>query len=52
MFAKNAKTFWHFFSETLDKVTNFNTSPMPLRFENFSLDTLNSAQKPSVKKTG
>ena len=32
-------------------VTNFNTSPKPPppRFENFSLDTLNSEQKPSAK---
>ena len=30
-------------------VTNFNTSPMP-PFEVFSLDALNSKQKPSVKR--
>ena len=31
-------------------VTNFNTSPMPPTLENFSLDALNSEQKPSVEK--
>ena len=38
------------FLRPLSKVTNFNTSPMPPHFENFSLDTLKSEQKPSVKK--
>ena len=32
------------------EVTNFNTSPMPFLFENFSLDILNIEQKPV--KTG
>ena len=38
-----------FFLRPPSKVTNFNTSPMPPPFENFSLDTLKSEQKPSVK---
>ena len=47
------KTFFaFFFLRPSSKVTNFNTSPMPPSFENFSLDTLNSEQKPSIKKTG
>ena len=45
---KKAKRFFLFFLRPSSKVTNFNTSPMPLPllFENFSLDTLNSEQKP------
>ena len=39
-----------FFLRPPSKVTNFNTSPMPPPFKNFSLDTLNSEQKLSVKK--
>ena len=31
-------------------VTNFNTSPMAPLIEKISLDTLNSEQKPSIKK--
>ena len=42
------KTQKFFFLRPPSKVTNFNTSTMP-PFENFSLDTLNSEQKPSVK---
>ena len=48
---KTEKFFPFFFLRSPSKVTNFNTSPMPFPpFENFSLDTLNSEQKPSVKK--
>ena len=39
-----------FFSEIPIQSHNVNTSPMPPPFENFSLDTLNSEQKTSVKK--
>ena len=46
---KTQKFFCVFFLRPPSKVTNFNTSPNP-PFENFSLDTLNSEQKPSVKK--
>ena len=50
-FCKKTTTFFaFFFLRPPSKVTNFNTSPMPPPFENFSLDTLNSEQKPSVKK--
>ena len=52
-FCKKRKIFCVFFFETPSKVTNFNTSPTPPPppppFENFSLDTLNSEEKPSVK---
>ena len=50
---KKKKLFCVFFLRPPAKVTKFNTSPMPQppSLENFSLDTLNSEQKPSVKKT-
>ena len=49
--AKNVKTFLRVFLRPPSEITNFNTSPMPPPlFENFLLDTLNSEQKPSVKK--
>ena len=38
-----------FFVKPPFKVTNFNTSPMPPLFENFSLNTLISEEKLSVK---
>ena len=40
-----------FFLRLPSGVTNFNTSIHALLFENFSLQTLNSEQEPSVKKT-
>ena len=49
---KKKKLFLRFFLRPPSKVTNFNTLPMPPPFENFSFDTLNSEQKPSLKKTG
>ena len=49
---KTKKFFAFFFVRSPSKVTNFNNSPMLSPFENFSLDILNSEQKPSVKKTG
>ena len=51
-FLQKTQKFFAFFLRPLSKVTNFNTSPMPpTAFENFSFNTLNSEQKPSVKKT-
>ena len=52
LFCKKCKRFFSlffFFLRLPSKVKNFNTSLMP-PFENFSLDTLNSEQKSSVKK--
>ena len=51
-FLQKTQTFFCvFFLRPSSKVTNFNTPPMPLPpFENFSLNTLNSEEKSSVKK--
>ena len=46
---KTQKLFCVSFLRPPSKVTNFYTSPMPPHFENFSLNTLNSEQKPSAK---
>ena len=46
---KTQNFFCVFFLSLPSKVTNFNTSTMPTPFENFSLHTWNSEQKPSVK---
>ena len=47
---KTQKSFSVFFLRPPSKVTNFYTSPMPPPpFENFSLNTLNSEEKHSVK---
>ena len=48
---KTQKFFCVFFLRPPSKVTNFKTSSMPpsAPFENFSLKTLNSEEKPSVK---
>ena len=48
-FCKKRQNFF-FFLRPPSGVTNIDTSPMAPLFENFSLDALNSEQKPSVKK--
>ena len=50
-FCKKRKIFLSFFVRPPSKVTNIDTSPMPPPpFENFSLNTLNIEEEPSVKK--
>ena len=46
---KKTKRCFRFFLRPPSKVTNFNPSPMPPPFENFSFNTLNSEEKPLVQ---
>ena len=49
LFLQKKQKLFAFFFKTPFRSHNFNTSPMPPPFKNFSLDALNSKQKPSVK---